>query len=164
MAVTFGPAIHLRACWNWIKTSEEVKPTWQMKPVDEHCRTQRLNFLFFLLRSSLSVHVAMKTGSSSIRGSCSTCKWQENRRGRETEEYVIAEKNGALNSSKEIQTLHCACVHYLIQRSKPTFVQCYHPTKTKNQSLATLHCGWLLHTCFANIARHGSHFSLSATV
>lgn len=50
-----------------------------MKPVDEHCRTQRLNFLFFLLRSSLSVHVAMKTGSSSIRGSCSTCNCQEKR-------------------------------------------------------------------------------------
>lgn len=75
-----------------------------MKPVDEHCRTQRLNFLFFLLRSSLSVHVAMKTGSSSIRGSCSTCNWQEGRgemgRG-ETEEYMIAEKNGALNSSRK---------------------------------------------------------------
>lgn len=63
-----------------------------MKPVDEHCRTQRLNFLFFLLRSSLSVHVAMKTGSSSIRGSCSTCSWQEKGAEGETEEYTIAEK------------------------------------------------------------------------
>lgn len=60
-----------------------------MKPVDEHCRTQRLNFLFFLLRSSLSVQVAMKTGSSSIRGSCSTCKGQEKSQGKK---YMIAKK------------------------------------------------------------------------
>lgn len=48
--------------------------TWMMKPVEEHCLTQRLNFRFFLFRSSRSVHVAMNTGSSSIRGSCSTCQ------------------------------------------------------------------------------------------
>lgn len=46
--------------------------TWQMKPVELHCRTHRLNFLFFLLRSSLSVHVVMNTGSSSIKGSWRT--------------------------------------------------------------------------------------------
>lgn len=48
-----------------------------MKPVDEHCLTQRLNFRFFRFRSSRSVHVAMNTGSSSIRGSCSTCRERE---------------------------------------------------------------------------------------
>lgn len=53
--------------------------TWMMKPVEEHCRTQRLNFRFFLFRSSLSVHVAMNTGSSSIRGSCSTCRERRSR-------------------------------------------------------------------------------------
>lgn len=53
--------------------------TWMMKPVEEHCRTQRLNFRFFLFRSSLSVHVAMNTGSSSIRGSCSTCQESQSR-------------------------------------------------------------------------------------
>ena len=46
--------------------------TWQMKPVDVHWRTHRLNFLFFLFLSSLSVQVVMNTGSSSIRGSWST--------------------------------------------------------------------------------------------
>lgn len=51
--------------------------TWMMKPVEEHCLTQRLNFRFFLFRSSRSVHVAMNTGSSSIRGSCSTCRESE---------------------------------------------------------------------------------------
>lgn len=48
--------------------------TWTMKPLEEHCLTHRLNFRFFLFRSSRSVHVAMNTGSSSIRGSCSTCQ------------------------------------------------------------------------------------------
>lgn len=48
--------------------------TWQMNPVEEHCRTQRLNFLFFLFLSSRSVQVVMNTGSSSISGSCRTCK------------------------------------------------------------------------------------------
>lgn len=49
-------------------------PTWQMNPVEEHCRTQRLNFLFFLFLSSLSVQVVINTGSSSIKGSWRTCK------------------------------------------------------------------------------------------
>lgn len=48
--------------------------TWQMNPVEVHCRTQRLNFLFFLFRSSLSVQVVMNTGSSSIKGSWRTWK------------------------------------------------------------------------------------------
>ena len=48
--------------------------TWQMNPVEVHCRTQRLNFLFFLFLSSLSVQVVMNTGSSSISGSWRTCK------------------------------------------------------------------------------------------
>lgn len=76
---------------------------------------------------------------------------------------MITEQNGPLNSSKEIQFLHCACAHHLIQKSKTTFVQCYNPTKPKAWP-GTLHCEWLLYTWFANIARHGSHFSLSATV
>lgn len=53
-----------------------------MKPVEEHCLTQRLNFRFFLFRSSRSVHVAMNTGSSSIRGSCSTCRRERRSLGR----------------------------------------------------------------------------------
>lgn len=162
MAVTFGPAIHLRACWNWIKTSEEVKPTWQMKPVDEHCRTQRLNFLFFLLRSSLSVHVAMKTGSSSIRGSCSTCKWQEKRRGRETEEYVIAEKKWCFKFFQGNTNLAlCLCA---LPHTKEQTHFCSMLPSNKKQKPKPGHTPWLLHTCFANISRHGSHFSLSATV
>lgn len=48
--------------------------TWQMNPVEVHCRTQRLNFLFFLFLSSLSVQVVMNTGSSSISGSWRTWK------------------------------------------------------------------------------------------
>lgn len=48
--------------------------TWQMNPVEVHCRTQRLNFLFFLFLSSLSVQVVMNTGSSSIKGSWRTWK------------------------------------------------------------------------------------------
>lgn len=43
-----------------------------MNPVEVHCRTQRLNFLFFLFLSSLSVQVVMNTGSSSIKGSWRT--------------------------------------------------------------------------------------------
>lgn len=53
---------------------ELSESTWQMNPVEVHCRTQRLNFLFFLFLISLSVQVVMKIGSSSINGSCRTLK------------------------------------------------------------------------------------------
>lgn len=48
-----------------------------MNPVEVHCRTQRLNFLFFLFLSSLSVQVVMNTGSSSIKGSWRTWKHRQ---------------------------------------------------------------------------------------
>lgn len=53
-------------------THTQCVATWQMNPVEVHCRTQRLNFLFFLFLSSLSVQVVINTGSSSIKGSWRT--------------------------------------------------------------------------------------------
>lgn len=38
------------------------------------------------------------------------------------EEYMIAKKKGALIALKEIQPLHCACVHWPKQRIKSIFV------------------------------------------
>lgn len=109
--------------------------------MDEHCRTQRLNFLFFLLRSSLSVHVAMKTGSSSIRGSCSTCNWIEKRRKKETKEFMIAE----ILQANTILVL-CLCTSLPYKDAK--FLLFSAATQQKNKAWpSTLCCGWLLYKC-----------------
>lgn len=96
------------------------------------------------------MHVAMKTGSSSIRGSCSTCSWKEKRRKKETKEFMIAE---IFQANTILALCLCTSLHTKMQNF---FCSVLPPNKKTKPGQAHC-CGRLLYKWFAKVARRGTH-------